>query len=124
MRSFPAALATALMLGLVPATRAAEIVTPSSVPVSQAVVTLAAGGDAILGSNNNRHYLCLMNIGIDLVTLGFDQPAVVGSGWALEGASVNGHQGGSMCWEGATVASSVVHAVSAAGSTMIVLEGR
>jgi hypothetical protein len=124
MRSFTAALATALMLGLVPASRAAEIVSPSSVPISQTVVALIAGVDAILGPSTGRRYLCLMNIGTDLVTLAFDQPAVTGVGWALEGAAVEGHQGGSMCWDGATVVGNVVHAVSAAGSTVAVLEGR
>jgi hypothetical protein len=123
MRSFTAAMAAALMLAL-PAARAAEIVSPSSVPISQSVVALAAGSDAIVGSSADRHYLCLMNIGTDLVTLAFDQPAVAGAGWALEGASADGHQGGSMCWDGTTVASSVVHAVSAAGSTIVVLEGQ
>jgi hypothetical protein len=123
MRSFTAAMAAALMLAL-PAARAAEIVSPSSVPISQSVVALAAGSDAIVGSSADRHYLCLMNIGTDLVTLAFDQPAVAGAGWALEGASADGHQGGSMCWDGATVASSVVHAISPAGSAVAVLEGR
>ena len=124
MRSFTAALTTALLLGLVPAGRAAEIVAPSSVPISQSVVTLDAGVDVILGSGTGRRYLCLMNTGTDLVTLAFDRPAVAGSGWALEGAAENGHQGGSMCWDGATVAAGVVHAISAAGSTVVVLEGR
>ena len=123
MRSFTAALATALMLGLAPASRAAEIVSPSSVPITQSVVTLAAGSDAILGSNTGRRYLCLMNIGTDLRTLAFDQAAVAGSGWALEGAAAAGHQGGSMCWDGTSVAGSVVHAISTAGSTVVVLEG-
>jgi hypothetical protein len=123
MRSFTAALATALMLELTPASHAAEIVAPSSVPVDQTVVTLAANTDAILGSRTGRRYLCLMNIGTDLVTLAFDQAAVAGSGWALEGAAAGGHQGGSMCWEGTSVAGSVVHAISAAGSTVAVLEG-
>src|SRR5688572_16355520 len=113
MRSFTAALATALMLGLVPASRAAEIISPSSVPIRQSVVTLAAGVDGILGANTGRRYLCLMNIGTDLVTLAFDGPAIAGAGWALEGAAAAGHQGGSMCWDGATVAGSVVHAISA-----------
>jgi hypothetical protein len=124
MRSFPAGLAVALMFGLAPTSRAAEIVTPSSVPISQTVISLAAANDAVLGSSTGRRYLCLMNVGADLVTLGFDGPAVAGSGWALEGASDIGHQGGSMCWDGATVAGSVVHAISAAGSTVVVLEGR
>lgn len=124
MRSFTAALATVLMVGVGPASHAAEIVAPSSVPISQSVVTLAAGTDAILGSNPGRRYLCLMNIGTDLVTLAFDQAAVAGIGWALEGAAADGHQGGSMCWDGTTVAGNVVHGVSAAGSTVVVLEGR
>ena len=124
MRFSQAALATALMLGLVPAGRAAEIISPSSVPISQSAVTLAAGVDGILGSNTGRRYLCLINIGTDLITLAFDRPAVAGAGWALEGAAATGHQGGSMCWDGPTVAASVVHAIRAAGSTIAVLEGR
>jgi len=124
MRSVTAALATALILGLAPASRAAEIVAPSSVPISQSVVTLAAGIDAILGSSAGRRYLCLMNIGADLVTLAFDQPAVAGSGWPLEPASASGHQGGSMCWESSVIAGSAVHAISQAGSSIVVLEGR
>jgi hypothetical protein len=124
MRSVTAALATALTLGFAPASHAAEIVAPSSVPINQSVVALAANTDAVLGSSTGRRYLCLMNIGTDLVTLAFDRPAVAGSGWALESAALNGHQGGSMCWEGATVAASVVHAIRAAGSTVAVLEGR
>ena len=78
MRSFIAALATALVLGLAPASHAAEVVTPSSVLISQTVVTLAANTDAIIGSNTSRRYLCLMNIGTDLVTLAFDQAPVAG----------------------------------------------
>ena len=124
MRNSRAALAVAFIVGLVPASRAAEIVSPASVPISQSVVTLAAGGDAILGSSVGRRYLCLMNVGTDLVTLGFDAPAVAGSGWALEGASIDGHQGGSMCWDGTAVAGSAVHAISVSGSTVVVLEGR
>jgi hypothetical protein len=124
MRSFTTALATALMLGLAPVSRAADIVSPASMPISQSVVALAAGTDAILGSSVGRRYLCLMNVGTDLVTLGFDSPAVAGSGWAIEGATVVGHQGGSMCWDGTAVAASVVHGISAAGSTVVVLEGR
>jgi hypothetical protein len=124
MRLSQVALAAGLMLALAPAGRAAEIVAPSSVPIGQSVVALAAGSDAVLGSNAGRRYLCLMNLGTDLVTLGFDRTATAGSGWALEGAAAQGHQGGSMCWDGTTVASSVVHAVSAAGSTIVVLEGQ
>jgi len=124
MRNLPAGLSLALILGITRLTHAAELVAPSSVPLTQTVVPLNAGVDTTLGSNSSRRYLCLLNIGTDLVTLGFDQPAASGSGWALDGASSLGHQGGSMCWESATVVASQVHAVSAAGSTIVVLEAR
>ena len=124
MRIFIAGIAAALVFATVPALQAAEIVAPTSVPVTQTVTTLSAGIDALLGSAASRRYFCVMNIGTGLVTLGFDKAAVSGSGWALEGAGAAGHQGGAMCWESATVAASAVHAISAAGSTVVVLEGR
>src|SRR5690242_15338869 len=78
MRNLRAGLATALILGAIPSAMAAEVVAPSSVPLAQSVVTLGAGVDAMLGSSTGRRYLCLLDIGTDLVTLGFDQLAVVG----------------------------------------------
>ena len=124
MRIVTAATAFALSLAIAATAHAAEIVAPSGVPIVQSVVAAPAGSDTILGSSASRRYLCLMNIGTGLVTLAFDQAAVAGSGWALEGATTSGHQGGSMCWDNAIVAASVVHAISAAGSTIAVLEGR
>ena len=124
MRLVTVTTALALMLVTGGAAYATEIVAPSGVPIVQSVVAALAGTDTVLGSNTRRRYLCLMNIGTGLVTLAFDQPAVAGSGWALEGATAAGHQGGSMCWDNAIVAASTVHAISAAGSTVAVLEGR
>ena len=124
MRIFTAAPACALILALAGAAQAAEIVAPTSLPLAQTVIALPANTDTVLGSSTSRRYLCLMNIGTGLVTLGFDAAAVAGSGWALEGATTAGHQGGSMCWDGATVAAGAVPAISAAGSTLVVLEGR
>ena len=124
MRILTAGRALALTFAMAGVAHSAEIVAPSSVPIKQTVVTLAAGTDATLGASTSRRYLCLMNIGTGLVTLAFDQAAVAGSGWALEGATTSGHQGGSMCWDNAIVAASTVHAISAAGSTIAVLEGR
>jgi len=118
MRIVTAATAFALSLAIAATAHAAEIVAPSGVPIVQSVVAAPAGSDTILGSSTSRRYLCLMNIGTGLVTLAFDQAAVAGSGWALEGATTSGHQGGSMCWDNAIVA------ISAAGSTIAVLEGR
>jgi hypothetical protein len=126
LRRHPAPLmvTAALTLALAPMAHGAEIGAPSNVPVKQTVVTLAASTDTTLGSSTSRRYLCLMNIGTGLLSLGFDQAAVAGSGWALEGVSVAGHQGGALCWESAIVAGSVVHAISAAGTTVVVMEGR
>jgi len=124
MRIITAARAFAMTLALTGAVQAAEIVAPTSLPLAQSVITVPANTDTVLGSSTSRRYLCLMNIGAGLVTLGFDQAAVAGSGWALEGATTSGHQGGSMCWDGAIVAANSVHAISAAGSTLVVLEGR
>jgi hypothetical protein len=124
MRKLQTALATVLMLGFAPTVDAAQIVAPSSVPLSQTVVALAAGVDQVLGIAKNRRYLCVMNIGTGLVNLGFDAAAVAGAGWAIEGAAADGHQGGAMCWEASVVAGSVVHAVSADGSAVAVIEGR
>ena len=124
MRIFTAARACALSLALAGAAQAAEIVAPTSLPLAQSVIALPANTDIVLGSGISRRYLCLMNIGAGLVTLGFDAAAVAGSGWALEGATTAGHQGGSMCWDGAIVVAGAVHAISAAGSTLVVLEGR
>ncbi|HYU11730.1 MAG TPA: hypothetical protein VEK82_04085 [Stellaceae bacterium] len=124
MRTSLAALTFALTLAFVPAAEAAEIVAPSSVPIRQTVVTLAANTDTTLGSSTSRRYLCLMNIGTGLLSLGFDAVAVAGQGWALDSGAAQGRQGGSMCWESAIVAGSVVHGISAAGTTVVVLEGR
>ena len=122
MRNIRAGLAITVIIATGAAAHAAELVAPSSAPISQTIVTLAAGVDTTLGADPSRRYLCLMNIGTGLVTLGFGAPAIAGSGWALEAASSAGHQGGSMCWESATVVAGTLHAVSAAGSTVAVLE--
>ena len=124
MRNLLAGLPLALVLGTTAMTHAAEIVAPSNIPTAQTVVTLSAGTDTVLGSGTTRRYLCLMNIGTGLVTLGFDRAAVVESGWALEPATSAGHAGGSMCWESSLVTGSAVHAISAAGSIVAVLEAR
>src|SRR5438128_626343 len=124
MHTVTAACVLALALALASEAQAAEIVAPTSLALAQTVIAVPANTDTLLGSSISRRYLCLMNIGAGLVTLGFDQAAVAGSGWALEGATTSGHQGGSMCWDGAIVAANSVHAISAAGSTLVVLEGR
>ncbi len=123
MQILPAVLAAAAFACAQTAS-ATDIVAPSNLPLTQTVVTLGPGIDATVGSSPGRRYLCLMNIGTGTVTLGFDHPAVSGAGWALAAADQTGGQGGSMCWESGVVAGSVVHAISAAGSSIAVLEAR
>ena len=90
MRIPTAARVFALTLALASEAQAAEIVAPTSLPLAQSVIAIPANTDTVLGSGTSRRYLCLMNIGTGLVTLGFDAAAVAGSGWALEGACYPG----------------------------------
>ena len=124
VRLASAGLAIVLAIANAASARGDEIVTSARVAMTQKVIPLAAGVDSSVGSNIGRRYLCLMNIGTGLVNLGFDQAAVTGAGWALESAAADGHQGGSMCWESNAVTASIVHAISADGSTVVVLEGQ
>jgi hypothetical protein len=123
MRISAAALAAVLAFVCPSLAPAAEVVAPSNGPLVQSVVTLEANTDTTIGNDKGRRYLCLMNIGTGLVTLGFDQTAVAGSGWALAPTTTSGGQGGSMCWEASFVTGNAVHVISAAGSIVVVLEG-
>ena len=76
MRNLPPGLAVLALLALAPFADGAEIVAPSNVPIKQTVVALAANTDTTLGSSTSRRYLCLMNIGAGLLSLGFDQAAL------------------------------------------------
>lgn len=113
------ALALALLL---PCSAMAE--PPTGRQLVQTVVTLAPGVDHTLGSNVNRSYLCLMNIDVAPLTLGFGQAAVAGSGINLGPAASTLDQGGVMCWEAGIVVSSVVHAISTVGTRVAVLEAK
>ena len=98
---------------------------PTSVLVTQTVQTLTAATDAALtGTGPGIRMLCLQNIGTGLVNLNFGAAAVASIGYALNAAAGAGQGGGSICWSGDTVPSSVVHAISTAGSTVVVLVGK
>lgn len=96
----------------------------NSVVLKQSVVTLTAAVDAtIVAANPLRKYLAIGNIGTGLVTLAFNQAAVAGQGWPLGAAAGAGDQGGSITFEASAMPMGAVHAISTAGSTVVVLEG-
>ncbi len=98
---------------------------PISVAVTQTVQTLTAATDAALtGTGPGIRMLCVQNIGTGLVSLAFGAAATAGAGYALNAAGGAGQGGGSICWSGDTVPRDVVHAISAAGSSVVTLVGK
>ena len=99
-------------------------INPSGMSVTQTVQTLTATIDkTLVAVNPNRKYLAIANIGTGLVSLAFDTAAVAGSGWPIAPAAGAGQQGGEMVWEASSITTQAVHAISTAGSTVVVLEG-
>jgi hypothetical protein len=98
---------------------------PFDCTMTQTVVTLSANVDTVLVTDNaNRRYLALANIGTGLVSLAFEQAAVVNSGWPLAGAIQAGQQGGEMVWEASSITTQAIHGISSAGSVVVVIEGQ
>jgi hypothetical protein len=96
----------------------------NSVVLKQSVVTLTATVDnTIVAANPLRKYLAIVNIGTGLVTLAFDQAAVAGSGWPLAAAGGAGQQGGAIVFEASALPMNAIHAISTAGSSVVVIEG-
>jgi hypothetical protein len=92
--------------------------------VKQSVVTLTAATDTqLVAANPMRKYLALVNIGTGLASLAFDVAAVAGQGWPLSAASTAGDQGGAIFFEASAVTKQAVHAISTAGTVIVVLEG-
>lgn len=92
--------------------------------LTQTVVTLPAGQSTqLVGASVGRRYLAIFCTGTERVHLGFGAPAVSGQGLPLEPAAEAGAQGGGFVWDAALVPSGAVNAISAAGSTVVVLEG-
>ena len=97
---------------------------PAGMSVVQTVVTLTATVDAtIVAANSNRKYLAIININTGLATLAFDTAAVAGQGWPLSAAASAGDQGGAVVFEASAITQQAVHAISTAGTTLVVLEG-
>jgi len=97
---------------------------PVGMAVRQTVVTLTAATDTtVVAANPSRKYLAICNIGTGLASLAFDQAAVAGQGWPLSAAGSAGDQGGAIFFEASMLTRQAIHAISTAGSTVVVLEG-
>jgi hypothetical protein len=97
---------------------------PASMQLRQTVVSVPAATDTVLVAFNPlRKYLAIANIGTGLASLGFDQVAVVNSGYPLAPAASLGAQGGGLVWEAGVVPLNGMHCISTAGTTVVVLEG-
>lgn len=92
--------------------------------IRQTVVTLPAGVSTLVSSAAlARDFLGIQVIGVGNVNLGFGAAAVVDQGWPLDGAPSAGRQGGGVTFEGLAGPFGDIFAISAAGSTVVVLEG-
>lgn len=92
--------------------------------ITQVSATLASSGSQLLLNRNTaRQYLMLQVTGTGNATFGFSSsPSASGLGVSLAGAAVAGGQGGSYEWV-FTVPSNPVYAYSAAGTTVVAIEG-
>lgn len=93
--------------------------------MKQTIVPVPAGAStSVVPANSFRNYLGLMNTGPGDVNLGFGANAAVDSGWPLDAAPAAGRTGGGLTFsreERAPV--NEIFAFSAAGTTLVVLEG-
>mgnify|MGYP001137359168 CR=1 FL=1 len=91
--------------------------------VTKTKVTLAPNtSTAVVAANTGRKYLAIQNSGSGLVELAPNADAAVGNGWQLQAAATAG-AGGQLKFEADGLSTDAWSAISAAGSTLIVLEG-
>jgi hypothetical protein len=96
---------------------AVELV-PSDVRLTTTVVVLAAGVEAAIKAiNASRRYIGVRNIGADDAYLGFGATAVQDAGWPVYSG------GDGLVFEGSSLTRQEIRGISAAGTTIIVLEG-
>jgi hypothetical protein len=86
-------------------------------------VALPAGiAVEIVGLNFNRHFLTLQVTGTGAATFGFGSAPTVGGGVCLDPASAPGGQGGSYEFK-SVIPYDAIWAISAVGTTVVVVEG-
>ena len=94
--------------------------------IVQTSVTLAAATPSgqIVASSNARVSLTIQNTGTGSASIGFGAAATAGAGLSLDPASAAGGQGGSRVWDGSDrIPSDAIHAISTAGTTLVIIEG-
>lgn len=95
----------------------------AQVTLTQTVVALSAGVDAVLvAANASRKYLKVQNIGTDTATLNFGAAATALSGLALSFAGFAGGAGGEFLMD-SFVSGQAVHGISVNGTSVVVIEG-
>ena len=107
------------------------VATRTPVTLTMTVVPVPAGtvGARAIGSNATRKSLQILNIGTGFATVASDTASslavpTLGQGYPLEVASAAGHQGGSTpIYDGVNTSTDAWDAVSAAGTTLLVIEG-
>lgn len=96
---------------------------PVGMVITTTVVAVTNASTSVVPENPYRKYLALCNVGTGLASLNFDAPAVAGQGWPLTAAGTVGDQGGALIFESSFLTKQAVNAISAAGTTIVVLEG-
>ncbi|GJD41320.1 hypothetical protein [Methylobacterium bullatum] len=95
----------------------------SGMPVhlAQEETDLAAGQSGIVATAGDR-ILAIINIGAGNANLSFGEIAVVDAGYPCDAAPQVGRQGGGLTFDEPMVLGVDIHAVSAAGTTILVLK--
>lgn len=99
---------------------------PVGMHITTTTVTVPANtATTLIAGNSFRKYLAIMNIGTGRANLAFgaDQTPVANQGWPLAASATLGDMGGGIFFEANTVTHQRVSAISAAGTTIVVLEG-
>lgn len=99
---------------------------PQGVAIGQTTITLNASTDALLVADANttpRKHISIMNISTGAVSLNFGSAATAGQGITLDPAASDGGQGGAYSFDGMTVPSNAIHAISTPGSRVAVIVG-
>lgn len=89
--------------------------------LNQTVATVTSAATEIVKRNVQRNYLCVQNVGTNDLTIGFTSTITDGNGTVLSPGGI-GKQGGFFEWK-EFIPTNPVYAISAAGTTIVVLEG-
>jgi hypothetical protein len=81
-----------------------------------------AAPQLVVPGNSLRNYLLIENAGANDLEFGFDASLAVGAGIVLSPGGI-GKQGGFLVWDGNFIPTNPIYVISAAGSTIVVLEG-